>query len=847
MMEWEELEKILQKVEKPGRYLGGEWNAVRKNPDEVETKVALAFPDVYEIGMSYLGQKILYHVLNSQPHILAERVFAPWPDFERELREKEMPLFSLENKIPLDRFDIVGFSLLYELNYSNILTILDLGGIPIFAGRRDQNDPLVVAGGPAAFNPEPLAEYIDLFVIGDGEEAFLDVIRQVISAKKNGRDRSTALWELAEIKGVYVPALYEPYRPKNMPLLAVRAREGAPAIVKKRVLFPFQDPPFPEDIIVPHIQAIFDRVAWEVERGCPQKCRFCQASSIYFPPRVKNPSRVIEGILSSLQSTGYEAVSLASLSVSDYPYLEDVIRVLMGELEKRKVSLSLSSLRPKGLTPEVVENILKVRKTGFTLVPEAGTERLRAVINKCLTDREIGEAAENAFSHGWKRLKLYFMIGLPTEREEDLQGLVDMVKEIHGTGRKILKRPPQINLSLSPFIPKPHTPFQWLGMDGEDILKEKFRYVLTRLKKYPFIRLKRDSLHRSILEGIFSRGDRRLNAVLHQAWVNGARFDSWNDQFYYPVWEMSFESANLDLREYLSDLDTSGDLPWDHIDTGLSKRHFQEELALAKEGKPSASCMDRDCADCRGCSLSPCYQKEFIEEVARVETNVPDIGELADRVMRYIASFRKVKQARYLSQLDLNNSIQQGLRRAGIPVLYSQGFHPKMLISYPPALPLGMAGLAEHIEFKSRYVLTKEEFLSQVNSSMLTGIEFYDMRLEEETQPSMNKRIRAFVYSLDLDNDTVKNAIPALAGCAGAGEKNFSAIEQIIFDYVQNSDAGSAEKIVVDKKQGKLLITINNPPQKGRKPQEIVASIFGLQSPAFLMAREQIIMEGWDR
>jgi radical SAM family uncharacterized protein/radical SAM-linked protein len=847
MIDWIDLEDILQKVEKPGRYLGGEWNAVKKNPDRVKTRVALAFPDLYEVGMSYLGQKILYHVLNSQPHILAERVFAPWLDFEQELRAKNIPLFSLENRIPLDRFDIIGFSILYELNYSNILSMLDLGRIPLFTARRDLGHPLVIAGGPSVFNPEPLVDYFDLFMIGDGEEAFLEIIQSYSALKKKSKDKAAILGELAKIQGIYVPHLYTPYRSKKNPLLAVKPKEGMPSKIKKRVLFPFRHAPFPEDIVVPHIPAIFDRVAWEVSRGCPQNCRFCQASSIYFPPRVKSPDSVITGILNSLRSTGYESVSLASLSVSDYPYLEGVIQSLMMELEKQNVSLSLSSLRPKGLTSEVVENIVRVRKTGFTLVPEAGTERLRAVINKCLQNDEIWEAAKNAFSEGWKRLKLYFMIGLPTEREEDLLGIVDMVKEIHRVGRGLLKKSPQINLSISSFIPKPHTPFQWLPMEKKDILHEKFRYVLSHLKKYPSIRLKRDSLERSVLEGVFSRGDRRLSAVLCSAWQSGARFDSWDDVFRFPIWERAFESENIDFRQYLSELNTENVLPWDHIDTGLQKNHLLDELKMALEGKPSPSCLERDCAACKGCTLSKFYSKRFDEGLSPVDDDAPHLGKRTEKVWRYRASFRKWKQARYLSHIDLNNMIQQGFRRAGVSVSFSHGFHPKMLISYPPALPLGMAGHAEWLEFKSSCVFSEDEFVSKINPFMLEGVEFFRLHQLGENEPPMNKQIRAFVYSLDLQNEKVVAAVRSLSLNEGMDESYIDQVKQLVDIYLEQNRVASLEKISVDEKGGKLYLYIKNIPHKGGKPQEIVRTMFGLENPVFTMAREKTLLDSQEK
>jgi radical SAM family uncharacterized protein/radical SAM-linked protein len=847
MIAWKELEEILQKVEKPGRYLGGEWNSLKKDPGRVAVKVALAFPDLYEVGMSYLGQKILYHILNLQTHVLAERVFAPWLDFERELKAKKIPLFSLENRIPLDQFDIVGFSLLHELNYSNILNMMDLGRIPLFSQKRDLGYPLVIAGGPAVFNPEPLADYFDLFVIGDGEEAFLEIIGSYISLKNESRDKAAVLEELAKIKGVYVPSLYEPYQPQKNSLVTVKPKQNGPSRIQKRVVFPFEGAPFPEDIIVPHIQVVFDRVAWEVARGCPQNCRFCQASSIYFPPRVKSPSGVINGILNSLCSTGYESVSLASLSVSDYPYLESVIQTLMRKLEKKKVSLSLSSLRPKGLTSKVVKSIVKVRKTGFTLVPEAGTERLRAVINKCLKSDEILGAAEIAFSEGWNRLKLYFMIGLPTEGEEDLMGIVDTVKKILQIGRSLLKKSPQINLSISPFIPKPHTPFQWLRMEEEESLRERFRYIFSRLRKYPFVRLKKDMLERSVLEGVFSRGDRKLNPVLCHAWESGARFDSWNDVFQFSIWEKAFEAHNVDYRKYLSELDTKSELPWDHIDTGLKKNHLLKELELALEEKSSPTCIERDCAKCQGCTLSKYYSKTYSEETFWIDDDLASQGKRTENIHRYRASFRKRKQARYLSHMDLNNQIQQGFRRAGISVCYSQGFHPKMSISYPPALPLGMEANAEWIEFKSRYLFSKDEFLSAINPFMLEGIDFFELRHLEETDPPMNKQIRAFVYSLDLRNQKVIAAVESISANQETGQNYFDQVKKTVDDYLKRNSGDLLEKIYVDKMEGKLFIVVKNVPQKGEKPQDIMSTIFGLENPVFLMVREKILLVTLER
>ncbi len=836
-----EILKILENVEKPGRYLGGEWNSITKDPSRVKVKVALAFPDLYEVGMSYLGQKILYYILNGQSSILAERVFAPGRDFEKELRGRGVPLFSLENRIPLDRFDILGFSLLYELNYSSVLTMLDLGGIPLYAKDRDLDFPLVIAGGPAAFNPEPTAHYFDLFLIGDGEEAFLEIIEKYIELRSDLNDKISLLEEMTKVDGVYVPALYIPYRQKKSSLCAVKPAGSAPSQIRKRTLFPFHQAQFPIDIVVPHIKVIFDRIAFEVARGCSQKCRFCQASSIYFPPRVKNPSSVITGILSSLRSTGYEDVSLTALSISDYPYLEGLVRSLMKELERQKVSLSLSSIRPKGLSTGIVQNIVKVRKTGFTLVPEAGSERLRSVINKELVDKEIWKAAENAFSEGWTLLKLYFMIGLPTEREEDLAGMVHLVEGIIDRGRKILKKSPQIHLSISSFIPKPHTPFQWLPMEETDVLRAKYRCVLSRLKKYPFVRFKRNSLESSILEAVFSRGDRELNGVLYKAWSLGARLDSWSDIFRFQTWEKAFKNENVDYRKYLLALDRKNILPWDHIDTGIKKSHLLEELKLALRGQASPTCSQRECADCQGCSLSKFYQKRFFEQVPVAVEDTPSLGERTEKNHRYRASYTKTDTARFLSHIDVHSILQQGLRRAGISVSYTKGFHPKMQMVYPPALPLGMEGKREWIEFKSPAIFSENEFISQANKCLPQGISFTGLRKITDSQAALTKQIKALIFSLDLSREEVRKAAEDHCPREEAKNNYFEAVKRLVDGFIKRSKPSSVIKTFVDTERAKLLLYMKPDFQKDLKPQQIIERIFQLRNPVFFMAREEIL------
>ena len=841
------LEEILRHVEKPGRYLGGEWNEKKKNPQRVKAKVGLIFPDIYEIGMSYLGQKILYSILNGHSDILAERVFSPWKDFEQLLRKSDIPLCSLENKIPLFQFDLLGFSLLYELNYSNILTILDLGHVPFLSSQRTLEFPLVIAGGPAASNPEPLASIFDLFLVGDGEEAFLEIIEKFIEMRKDFKEKMQILKELAKIKGVYVPSLYFPYTPPKSFLLAVRPTAGTPAKIEKRVLFSFDRSPFPEKIVVPNIQVVFDRVAVEVARGCPQKCRFCQARSIYFPYRIKSPSFVIEKTLESLRRTGYEDASLSSLSISDYPYLDQMVEVLMEEFRREKISLSLSSLRPKGLSSEVVKSIIKVRKTGFTLVPEAGTERLRRVINKNLKNEEIEEASLNAFSAGWRMLKLYFMLGLPTEKDEDLEGIVNLAKEIFKIGDRVLKSPPVINLSLSSFIPKPHTPFQWLSMEEEKVLWEKQSFIRSSLKKYPSIKFKGHPLKNSVLECVFSRGDRKLFGPLLEAWKRGARFDSWKDEFKFSLWEEAFERENLDYRKYLGPLDKEAVLPWDHIDTGIDKSYLLQELDKALHEVSSPSCLDEKCSLCQGCRFWPNLEKEFTEKIDVQFRRSSYLGEKGENVFRYRAFYSKLDQARFLSHLDLINGIQRIFRRAGIEVTTSEGFHPKMLISYCPALPLGMEGKAECLEFRSHYLFSEDEFLTRVNEYVPSGIQFLRLRKVENFEPSLDKDLKIMVYSVNLRSPEVRGALETFKK-----EKNLSSTTED-FQVVEELLAGllregieSIKNVFLDKKAGRLWLYLRYSHQKSPRAQDIAEKIFGIKDPVFIMAREKIFFADED-
>jgi radical SAM family uncharacterized protein/radical SAM-linked protein len=830
------LERVLRTVEKPGRYVGGEWNQKRKDPRKVKVRVALVFPDTYEIGMSYLGQKILYHVLNARPDVLAERVFAPWPDFENGLRSAGIPLYSLENRLPLRAFDIVGFSLLYELNYSNILTVLDLGDIAARAVDRDERTPLIIAGGPGVFNPEPVAEVFDLMLAGDGEEAFLEIVDKVVAAKEAGASRNATVRELAGLRGAYVPSLYDAVPTPGSPLLVPEPMGRAQARIRKRILEGFRDSEFPEDVVVPSLRAVFDRVAIEAARGCPQNCRFCQATSLYFPYRVKDPDRIVRTMGSSLGKTGYEDASLTALSISDYPGLEETVRVLMTGLERRKISLSLSSLRPRGLSPEIVENIVKVRKTGFTLVPEAGTERLRRVINKKLDDREIHEALTYAFAKGWKLVKLYFMVGLPTETDEDLAGIVALVRDVIGTGQKILGAPPRIHLSVSSFIPKPHTAFQWAAMDDGNTLTAKQEYLRAELRRSRSVEFKRHPVGVSLLEAAFSRGDRRLNGVLRSAWASGARFDSWGDRFQPELWAEAFAREGVDPAIYRGALDTGVRLPWDHMETGIRKAHLVREYRMALEGVPSPACGETACGPCAACDIPHLKLPSAPASPGpRVTFREPPVqGTPSPGMERYRLVYSKRGDARFLSHIDLIHVLERAFRRAGIEVAKSQGFHPKMLMTYGPALALGMEGLAEPLEFRAPFLYEPEALTKRMNRVLPSGIRIVSAEKLGPGAPALSRVLRAAVYALDLRDPEVGEAL-AKAGKRPAVRD----LQAVVAGAEASRPAGVS--IAADWKKKRLIITIPFVEGKNPRPQDIAGGMFGIKGAVYALTRERFI------
>lgn len=830
-LDLKKLEYLWRQVQKPGRYTGGEWNEIKKDPDRVKVRVALAFPEVYEIGLSYLGQRILYQVLNQRPEVLAERVYAPWPDFEASLRAANLPLYSLENKIPLFQFDILGFSLLYELNHTNWLNILDLGRVPLLARQRDLNHPLVIAGGPVALNPEPLAEFIDIFAIGDGEDLVLEIIDRYLKLKESVKTREELIRGFSDLPNLYLPSFYEARPQPGSSFLIPRPRPGFPEVINKRLVYPLGKALAPKRFIVPNIQSIFDRLQVEVARGCPHNCRFCQAASLYFPYRLRTSEQTLEIARQGLITTGYEELSFNALSVGDYPFLEKTIETMLPWLEMEKVAVSLPSLRPGRLSRKVVENIVRIRKTGFTLVPEAGSERLRRVINKKILDEELLTAARYAFENGWRLLKLYFMIGLPTETAEDVRAIINLIRRLVDLGQKILGSQPAINLSVSSFIPKPHTPFQWLAMDEEKLLQQKQEYIKSNIGRWKKVELKEHPIKTSILEAVFSRGDRRLGTVLLEAYRLGARFDGWHDQFNFELWEKAFAICGLDYRKYLQAIDPSAPLPWDIINPGLKKSYFLEELRAAREARYTDSCPDKVCGRCQACDW-PEYRVKSLEEVAGlgVEWRAKK-GEILAEPVRYRAVYQKEGPFRFISHNDLLNQLERAIRRAGWQMAFSRGFHPKMLLSFGPALPLGMTARAEVMEFKALQYISEEEFLVTINALLPDGLKFRSLRQCGPGSRPLFQDIKRLVYTLDLSDPDV----------TGLDDLKVKLTEDSL-NQLSEQYQGKV-KIRLAPSEKKLWFFLDFEPQKPIRIQEVVERLLGLRNSVYALTREFLVFQ----
>ena len=697
--------QILPQVTAPGQYLGGELNSVVKDWAGAGATMALAFPDLYEIGMSHLGTRLLYEAINNHSPHLCERVFMPQDDMAAALRRNGLPLYSLETRHALSCFDVVGFTLQYELSYTNILFMLDLAGIPLTTAERGAMDPLVVAGGPCAYNPEPLSEIIDLFLIGEGEDLDRELLDLVAEVKRTGGGRQEILRRAVTIPGVYVPSFYQAEYDQNGRFSRLQVRSDAPAetpaTIKKRIITEFDQSFFPEKPIMPWVTPVHDRIMLEVMRGCSHGCRFCQAGMIYRPVREKSVSTLLEQAREQARYSGYDDMALLSLSTADYTCVQGLMGRLLEEHAPQGVGVSLPSLRVDAFSVGLAARTQEVRKSGITLAPEAGSQRLRDVINKGVTEEDILQAATAAFSQGYTRVKLYFMIGLPFESDSDLRGIADLCQKILRLAKANrppeVKKPIQISLGVSSFVPKCDTPFQWQPQDSIEELKRKQDLLREYIKPLRSVTIGYHDRESSRLEAVFARGDRRLNAVLLAAYRQGCHMDGWKENFRPDLWEQAFFNQGLSQSEYAQQALVYGDpLPWSHILCGVDPEWLWKENIRAGRAELTGDCRREACNNCGLCdtkwrnTLQP-------EETYRIPRSKPRT--LPPAVAKVRCRFSVVYPAAWLSHLDLLGAVEKTLRRAGLPMAYSQGFNPHMLISWGPAHPVGLYSDSEYADF----------------------------------------------------------------------------------------------------------------------------------------------------
>ncbi|MCD6582302.1 MAG: TIGR03960 family B12-binding radical SAM protein [Desulfuromusa sp.] len=744
--------EALTQVSRPTRYLGGELGSICKPDAGIEVRMVLAFPDVYEVGMSHIGFPILYNILNGLDWAAAERVYSPWEDMEKWLRDNRQPLCSLESSFSLSEFDIIGFTLQYELSYTNLLTMLNLAGIPLRREQRDENAPLIVVGGPCAFNPEPLADFFDVALIGDGEEAVVELAKLVRQAKQENWNRKQLLQELANHEGFYIPDLFSvSYQPNGCIEKIIPLQPGYDK-VRRRFLNDLETAPFPTRPIIPFMQTVHNRIAMEITRGCTRGCRFCQAGYIYRPVRERSPEKLRNLIAESLENSGYEEVSLLSLSSGDYTCIEPLLQQLMAEYADDRVSVSLPSLRVGSLTPELMEEVKKVRKTGFTLAPEAGSERLRDVINKGINAEDLLETTRNAYQLGWRLIKLYFMMGLPTETDADLQDLIELAAQVKKSGKGTGGN--DVNVAVSTFIPKPHTPFQWEAQIGIEETLRKQRLLRDGLRQKK-LRFKYHGAESSFLEGVFSRGDRRLSVVLERAVELGCRFDGWWECFDFSKWQQAFADCDIDPAWYLRQRDEDEILPWDHIDCGVPKKFFLSERQKAFAGAATLDCRDGICHGCDVCDFEE-LRMRLIDPVSKEEVTPNAVAEkespvvATEQLTRVRLKLSKLGRARMVGHLEYLKMFQRAVRRAKLPIRFSQGFHPMPKISFLEALPMGVSSETELIDLELLFHVPAERVIQDINVQLPDGFKIVEGKIIPWKSPSPSATVASSCYRVPL-------------------------------------------------------------------------------------------------
>jgi radical SAM family uncharacterized protein/radical SAM-linked protein len=802
---------FLAQVQKPSRYTGGEYGERAPEPT-ARARVCLAFPDAYEIGMSHLGTKILYGLLGKSEGIACERVFAPWPDMEHELRARSLPLYTLETGAHLGDFDVVGFSLQYELNYTGLLNILDLGQISLRSDARGDSEPLILAGGPVATHPEPLAPFVDAFFIGEAEELLPSLCLEIADLRRAKVARREILARLTQRYPLYVPALYTTVRDDRTGFVAVGPPIDArvPSRIRRCWVRDLSRFPFPDDSPLPHAEAVFDRMAVEIARGCTEGCRFCQAGIIYRPVRERDPVQIIDALTHGIRNGGYDETALASLSPADYSCVTPLIRRAMAKLRDEKVSLSVSSLRAYGLDEELLGDLASGGITGLTFSPEAGSQRMRDLVNKNVTDDDILESAHRVFSRGHQRMKLYFMIGLPTETDEDVIGIIETASRVQQVGRRYL-RGARVVAAVSTFVPKPHTPLQWAAMDSHAETARKHALLVEHARRLR-VDVRMHDNRQSHLEAIFARGDRACADLLERAFRLGCRFDGWDEVLRIELWEqaMAEETAmhGFDPQRYLGSIADDARLPWAHIDVGVDDEFLRKEMRKALRhqaappcGKPAGQLLHPSnvadgeaaaqgklvCYDCGlACDLDGMKQERLYylrrmnawspraplpgrRRIAKADGDArpprpsprPNTESGQGEPARYRLGFGKLGPAAFLSHLDLVRHLPRAFRRAGLEIFYSRGFHPKPGLSFGPALGLGIPSLGELVDVKLVDHLPADEILRRLRQVSPPGIEFVSATALSEGEPPLGRALTASHYAARLPDGVSARAAEA--------------------------------------------------------------------------------------